>query len=161
MLIRPDGLLTNWGELLPTLRQSRADWEAVWDRAEEPAQSLPLYDQPLPRRFLKKSQWDHYSGCWLFTGYLNGGYGQIWDGERRTTEQVHRYVYLRLVGPIPEDRPTLDHRCRNAACFYYGHLEPKTIADNARAAAHARKCLATTPLFFGTGEVLNFDPERP
>jgi hypothetical protein len=57
-------------------------------------------------------------GCWLWTGRLNRGYGEVKYGGR--TQRVHRLVYELLVGPIVEQ---LDHLCRVRSCCNPAHLE--------------------------------------
>lgn len=68
-------------------------------------------------------------GCWEYTGARRNGYGAVGVDDR--TVYVHRYVYERLVGPIPPGL-VLDHLCRNRACFNPAHLEPVTQRENCR-----------------------------
>lgn len=71
-------------------------------------------------------------GCWIFTGHLNNkGYGQVNLGQHEGRALVHRVVYERLVGPIP-DGLVPDHLCRVPACCNPAHLEPVTHAENVR-----------------------------
>lgn len=70
------------------------------------------------------------SGCWVWTGRVDrDGYGRIGN------EGVHRVVYRLLVGPIPADRPNVDHvaaaGCIFRRCCFPGHLEPATTRENA------------------------------
>lgn len=68
--------------------------------------------------------------CWIWTGAKNPrGYGNI--GFKGKTYKAHRFVYERLVGPIPEGM-TLDHLCFNSLCVNPEHLEPCTNAENNR-----------------------------
>lgn len=68
--------------------------------------------------------------CWVWTGAKNPrGYGNI--GYQGKTYKAHRFVYERLVGPIPEGM-TLDHLCFNSLCVNPEHLEPCTNAENNR-----------------------------
>lgn len=67
------------------------------------------------------------SGCWLWSGRLVHGYGQVAVGQ--TTKRAHRYVYEALLGPIP-DGLTLDHLCRVRNCVNPDHLEPVTQREN-------------------------------
>ena len=66
-------------------------------------------------------------GCWEWSGYRDDGYGRV--TYRGIRYQVHRFVYQRLVGAIPEGL-TLDHLCRNRSCVRPDHLEPVTIREN-------------------------------
>src|SRR3990167_7882610 len=79
--------------------------------------------------------------CWQFTGVQNGnGYGRP-TVEGRTV-YAHRYVYERLVGPIPEGM-VLDHLCDNRGCVRPEHLRVATQRENilrgtGTSARHAR-----------------------
>lgn len=87
------------------------------------------------------------TGCWLWTGTLDGkGYGTIGvkrsDGTWRTAK-AHRVSYETHVGPIP-DGLELDHLCRVRRCVRPDHLEPvtsqvNTLRGEGPAAAHAAK----------------------
>lgn len=67
--------------------------------------------------------------CWLWQRSIRpDGYGQVrWNGR---PQLVHRVVYELLVGPIPDDRPQLDHLCRVRHCARPEHLEPVTNREN-------------------------------
>ncbi len=84
--------------------------------------------KPLIERLFKKTVILE-CGCWEWHGAKTGdGYGQIWhDGKRNA--YVHRVAYEFWVGPIP-DGLTLDHLCKNRACFNPGHLELATSGEN-------------------------------
>jgi len=49
----------------------------------------------------------------------------------KTSMNAHRFVYIMLVGPIP-DGLQLDHLCRNTACVNPAHMEPVTNGENVR-----------------------------
>lgn len=73
--------------------------------------------------------------CWIWMGYRQKtGYGH-WsvggrtDGTRRMVVP-HRSAYEALVGPIPKNRPHLDHLCRVRHCVNPRHLEPVTNRVN-------------------------------
>jgi hypothetical protein len=71
------------------------------------------------------------SGCWVWARPLGwGGYAQARIGGRKV--YVHREVYIALVGPLPDDRPQLDHLCRVRHCLCPNHLEPVTASENVR-----------------------------
>lgn len=70
------------------------------------------------------------TGCWLWLGYCEQGYGRLSsnaaiDGDR----QVHRVTYRLLRGEIPEGLE-LDHLCRVRCCVNPDHLEPVTKQVN-------------------------------
>lgn len=88
------------------------------------------------------------SGCWLYTGALAAGYGNIgWSlGHRQmVNDRTHRVMYQALVGPIP-DGLDLDHTCHDpkvchpedpAQCIHRRccnpeHLEPVSRRENLR-----------------------------
>jgi hypothetical protein len=79
---------------------------------------------PLTRILNRTTEVD---GCWVFTGALRNGYGAV--GIDYRTVYTHRYVYERMVGPIP-DGLVIDHLCRNRACCNPAHLEPVTNREN-------------------------------
>lgn len=74
-----------------------------------------------------------WTGCWIWLGAIEQGYGRIWlrlGGRRRgRSARVHRVVYRSLVGEIPEGY-VLDHRCRVRACCNPAHLELVTVRVN-------------------------------
>ena len=88
------------------------------------------------------------SGCWLWTGALDGkGYGIVCRPRIRGMTQLHhfahRVMYEKFRGPIPEGL-TLDHLCANRQCVSPWHLEPVTREMNimrgmGAAAQNARK----------------------
>lgn len=91
-------------------------------------QRLALYERIMARV-------DITDECWLWTGYLNKGYGTI--GVNGKTREAYRVLYELVVGPVP-DGLHLDHLCRVRACVNPYHLEPVTHAENMRRAAAAR-----------------------
>lgn len=73
---------------------------------------------PLDRIFKRVEQ---QGDCWVCTGALRNGYGAV--GIEGKTIYAHRYVYERMVAPIPEGL-VIDHLCENRACVNPYHLEP-------------------------------------
>ncbi len=84
----------------------------------------------VPDRIREKYTEDPETGCWIWTAaHHQLGYGvTFYDGRQ---QQVHRVLYMVLVGPIP-DGLELDHLCRVPACVNPAHLEPVTHAENVR-----------------------------
>lgn len=69
-------------------------------------------------------------GCWLWRGGIGrNGYGRFWTKAGRST--AHRWIYERVVGPIPADHQ-LDHLCRVRNCVRPEHVEPVTALEHNR-----------------------------
>ena len=80
---------------------------------------------------------DPSAGCWNWTASTDPrGYGEIGIAGRR--KLVHRIAYEEFLGEIPAGL-TLDHLCRNRACFNPDHLEPVELSENSRRAAPYRR----------------------
>lgn len=75
--------------------------------------------------------------CLVWQGNTgSNGYGLLTiDGGK---VNIHRWMYLQLVGPIPPGMH-LDHLCRNRACWAPWHLEIVTPAENAARGAIAQR----------------------
>lgn len=69
-----------------------------------------------------------------------GGYGVI--RILGVAHYVHRVAYEMVKGPIPNGM-TIDHLCRNRACFNPDHMEPVTRGENCRRGARAKINAAT------------------
>lgn len=69
------------------------------------------------------------SGCWLWTGVLDGnGYGCVQLAAYRN-RGAHRVAYEAFSGPIAEGLQ-LDHLCRTRRCVNPAHLEQVTSREN-------------------------------
>lgn len=67
-------------------------------------------------------------GCWVWSGTLDrSGYGKI--NVAGKTWSTHRLAFITF-GPAFDHTLTLDHLCRNRACWRPEHLEPVTMRDN-------------------------------
>jgi hypothetical protein len=69
----------------------------------------------------------HPSGCWLWTGSLNNGYGYFNLGNNKMT-QAHRGSWFLAHGVMPKLQ--LDHLCRVRRCVNPRHLEEVTAREN-------------------------------
>lgn len=100
-------------------------------------------------RFMVKV--DKSGDCWRWTGAVGDhGYARFWANG--ATRSAHRWLYERMVGPIPTGLG-LDHTChtRNLlACIASGycthkrcvnpdHLEPVTQGENVRRGARMKR----------------------
>src|SRR5437879_202534 len=75
--------------------------------------------------------------CWLWTGYTErGGYAQAGH------KMMHRAIYQKLVGPIPEGFE-LDHLCNVTRCVNPAHVEPVTSEEHYRRTAERRLAAVT------------------
>lgn len=83
---------------------------------------VPLWDRVWPR--LRWTETD----CWEWEGALASGYGVV-QASTKNRQYVHRLVYERLVGKIP-DGLHIDHLCRNRRCANPKHLEPVACRTN-------------------------------
>jgi len=93
---------------------------------------IPLYDRIDP--YLCKDD-NNPDACWLWTGGVDkNGYGRVKlppdeNGERRI-QGIHRIMYERYIGPIPEDKPLIMHICDTPVCCNPKHLRAATPSEN-------------------------------
>jgi len=93
---------------------------------------VPLYDRIDP--YLCKDE-SNPDACWLWTGGVDkNGYARVRmepdaDGKKPLT-RVHRIMYERYNGPIPQDKPFILHTCDTPPCCNPKHLKAGTAQDN-------------------------------
>lgn len=99
-----------------------------WRRHGDP--DIAQHDHsPVTERLLKRVDVDDETGCWIWTGRIEGwGYGAI--DARGRTYGAHRLSYETFVGPIPEGM-IVCHACDRPPCINPAHLWLGTHADNA------------------------------
>ena len=83
---------------------------------------------PAGERFAKYVSVDP-SGCLLWKGPLQNGYGYFNLGSQQVT-QAHRAAWFLYYGEMPSAGKHLDHRCRIRNCVNPLHLEEVTALDN-------------------------------
>lgn len=77
------------------------------------------------------------TGCWEWQGPRDVyGYGQLIAARKHY--KVHRLVYERFVGPIPQDH-VVRHTCDNPPCVNPEHLLTGTQRDNIRDAVERKR----------------------
>lgn len=109
-----------------------------WRRNGDPLHQPPTLQERFENNIQRGANPDD---CWVWTGLLNNkGYGYLTDKlHDRNVVLAHRLSYEFYVGPLPdpfgEDRPELDHLCRNRACVNPHHLELVTHKINLQRAA--------------------------
>jgi len=81
------------------------------------------------RKIVDRIRIDNETGCHIWQGALNTGYGKITVDGYKT--YVHIYYYEEKYGPVP-DTLELDHLCGVRACCNPDHLEPVTHTENMR-----------------------------
>lgn len=82
-------------------------------------------------RFFKQSSPEPNTGCWLWSGPINGqGYG-LFMGEQRQ-QLAHRWSFTAFGGVFHEKRETVDHTCGQPLCVNPAHLEAVSRSENSR-----------------------------
>lgn len=82
-----------------------------------------------PREYLESWSFkEPNSGCWLWEGFLVGGYGRCTIGKKKAI-YAHRLSYETFVAPIPDGLSIL-HKCDTPACVNPQHLFVGTHTDN-------------------------------
>ena len=104
-----------------------------WQKTGNP---LVLVRSMWPERFWAKVL--RSEACWIWNGALDrAGYGRMVGGNGGNG-LAHRIAYELVIGPIPCDKPHIDHLCRNRACVRPDHLEPVTQSENNQREGAAR-----------------------
>lgn len=67
------------------------------------------------------------SGCWIWVGPKDKGYGLT--HYKNKSIRAHRLSYEMFIGPIPEGL-LIRHKCDNPSCINPDHLAPGTVQEN-------------------------------
>lgn len=87
-------------------------------------------------QFMLEVAGDHDTGCWNWTGSVNGKrgsddpnlYGRFWLNNDPIP--AHVWAWINIAGLSLIDGLVIDHMCENKMCVRPGHLQQITNADN-------------------------------
>ena len=83
--------------------------------------------ESLAEKLASRRRFHELSGCWIWTGAVNGQYGTVWhDGKNL---YAHRVSYELFCGEIPVGL-VVCHRCDTPLCVNPSHLFVGTYLDN-------------------------------
>lgn len=98
-----------------------------WGPGPRPSLRLPIADRLMAHRLI--SPGPLATDCWLWTGTTDrDGYGKIRVKDHMRL--VHRIAYAEFVGPLPIDKPEVNHGCDVRRCWRPNHLHPGTVQSN-------------------------------
>ena len=103
-----------------------ACYQAAWLRGELPSKE-EAYRLSWIRRRKAKTIVCEETGCWLWQGLTEFGYG--WTSWHSKSEFLHRASYLAHGGTL-ESGKQVRHLCANKTCWNPDHLAKGTQADN-------------------------------
>ena len=74
----------------------------------------------LPEHLQRRIVINQDSGCWLWQGVIQHGYGKCYSSKKHQGCRIHRYIWELFFSPVNE----LHHVCRNKRCCNPLHLQP-------------------------------------
>lgn len=116
-----------------TFFKRKRDSESQWNNREFCSLSCihsGVVSMSLIDRFTAMFEPIPFSGCWIWTGALDGrGYGQMATTNGKSPKKAHRVSYELFNGAIP-DGLVVRHKCDIPCCVNPWHLEIGTQKDN-------------------------------
>jgi hypothetical protein len=90
-----------------------------------------IFSSTFETRFWRNVIPEPNSGCWLWSGNVEGGYGKISPGPKKVGAQwAHRASYVFYTGKQIPDGSVIDHKCRVPCCVNPNHLRVVTQKEN-------------------------------
>lgn len=131
-------ILTAWGDLLPSVEQSRKHLDELRARFAE----LVGVRERVGQELLGIVEVNTHTGCWTVPRRLHviTGYVPIYvQGEGHPLD-FHRLMYALTRGQLERGRLWhLDHKCMNKPCGMPLHVEYETSAENTRRGKRAHE----------------------
>lgn len=122
------GYTRKWAAKNPEAIKAKTKRNTERKRAKREAER-PTPEEEARRKLAARSTRDDVTGCLVWNGRLERGYGRMqYDGR---TQYAHRIAWQLARGPIGEGR-TIDHLCHNRACIEVDHLREATPEANSR-----------------------------
>lgn len=118
------GYAQDWAARNPKSIRAKTQRQTERRQAERPTP-----EEAARRKLGERSKRDDETGCLVWSGRLERGYGRMqYDGR---TQYAHRIAWQLARGPVGKGM-TIDHLCHNRACIEVDHLREATPEANSR-----------------------------